>query len=171
MAIKNSQTEKSLAQKAFTKTVQKATENQWIEVAPHGLVGGMVPHLCLMVFRETEGSKRFAIPLSHLQGQMAMQEGTDTEDPFRFMNDLLNTLNVRVLKCYFLSYEKGHISTQVVLSGQAKSLIVNASDIIPFAVYSGCRFYCTEGFIKDMRDQKIEQPLKQMLTPKPLYLN
>ncbi len=171
MTVKNTQTEKPLVKESFRKKAQKATKSQWLEVAPHGLVGGMVPDLCLMIFKELEGSKRFAIPLSHLQGQMAVQEGTDKEDPFRFMNDLLNALHVRVLKCYFLSCEKGHISTQVVLSGQTKSLTVNASDIIPFAVYSGCRFFCTEGFIRDMRDQKMEQPLKQMMIPKPLYLN
>ena len=42
---------------------KKADEKKWIEVIPHGLVGGMIPNLCLMVFKEKGGSKRFAISL------------------------------------------------------------------------------------------------------------
>ena len=148
-------------------------EKKWVEVIPHGLVGGMIPNLCLMVFKEKEGAKRFAISLSRLQGQIAVHQSMNREEPFRFINELLSAMKVRIEKCYFLNYEKGNIYVQVIVSGHpmVHSMNLNANDVIPFAVYSGCRFYCTDQFITAMLDQKVEQPLKKGSIRKPLYLN
>ena len=152
---------------------KKVKKKKWVEVIPHGLVGGMVPNLCLMVFKEKEGSKRFAISLSRLQGQIAVHQGMNREEPFRFMSELLSAMKVRIDKCYFLKYEKNNIYVQVKISGHpvVHSMNLNANDVVPFAVYSGCRFYCTEDFMLEMLDQKMEQPLKKGSMRKPLYLN
>ncbi len=152
----------------------KTTEkNKWIEVIPHGLVGGMIPNLCLMVFKEKEGSKRFAISLSRLQGQISVHQSMRREEPFRFISELLSTMKIKVEKCYFLKCEKGNISVQVIITGHpaVRSMNLYADDVIPFAVYSTCRFYCTEQFMIDVLDQKMEQPLKKGSMRKPLYLN
>ena len=148
-------------------------EQKWVEVIPHGLVGGMIPNLCLMVFKEKEGSKRFAISLSRLQGQIAVHQSMNREEPFRFISEMLNAMKVRIEKCYFLKYEKGNIYVQVMVSGHpiVRSMNLNANDVIPLAVYSGCRFYCTDQFMTEMLDQKVEQPLKKGSIRKPLYLN
>ena len=152
---------------------KKVQEKKWVEVIPHGLVGGMIPNLCLMVFKEKEGSKRFAISLSRLQGQIAVQQSMHREEPFRFISDLLSVMKVRIEKCYFLKCDRGNISVQVIVSGhpEIRAMNLNADDVIPFAVYSGCRFYCTEQFMMEMLDQKMEQPLKKGAIRKPLYLN
>lgn len=153
---------------------QKKTEtDKWKEVIPHGLVGGMIPNLCLMVFKEKEGSKRFGISLSRLQGQMFVHQSMRKEEPFHFLGELLNAMKVKIEKCYFLKYEKGNISTQVIVSGHpaVRSMNMYATDVIPFAIYSASRFYCTEQFIMDMLEQKMEQPLKKGSMRKPMYLN
>ena len=152
---------------------KKVQEKKWVEVIPHGLVGGMIPNLCLMVFKEKEGSKRFAISLSRLQGQIAVHQSMHREEPFRFISDLLSVMKVRIEKCYFLKCDRGNISVQVIVSGhpEIRAMNLNADDVIPFAVYSGCRFYCTEQFMMEMLDQKMEQPLKKGAIRKPLYLN
>lgn len=148
-------------------------KRKWIEVVPHGLVGGMIPNLCLMVFKEKEGSKRFAISLSRLQGQISVHQSMNREEPFRFVSELLNAIKVRIEKCYFLKCYKGNISVRVIVKGHPgiRSMNLNADDVVPFAVYSGCRFYCTDQFIMQMLDQKMEQPLKKGVMRKPLYLN
>ncbi len=165
--------ERNQLRKKSDESDKKTKEKNWVEVIPHGLVGGMIPNLCLMVFKEKEGSKRFAISLSRLQGQISVHQSMQKEEPFRFISDLLNVIKVRIEKCYFLKYEKGNINVQVILSGHpaVHSMSLNADDVIPFAVYSGCRFYCTDRFMMEMLDQKIEQPLKKNAIRKPLYLN
>ena len=151
---------------------QEKKVNEWVEVIPHGLVGGMIPNLCLMVFKEKEGSKRFAISLSRLQGQISVHQSMNKEEPYRFIVDLLNAMKVRIEKCYFLKYNKGNINVQIIVSGHPDmhSISLNANDVIPFAVYSGCCFYCTDQFMLEMLNQKMEQPLRKS-TRKPLYLN
>ncbi len=148
-------------------------KQKWIEVIPHGLVGGMIPNLCLMVFKEKEGSKRFAVSLSHLQGRISMHQSMQKEEPFRFISELLSGMKIKLEKCYFLKCDKGHILTRVILSGHPRlhSMDLNADDVIPFAVYSSCRFYCTERFITEMLDQKVEHSFKKAFMKKPLYLN
>ena len=142
---------------------KKINEKEWIEVIPHGLVGGMIPNLCLMVFKEREGSKRFAISLSRLQGQISVHQSMNREEPFRFVSELLNAVKVRIEKCYFLKCQRGIISVQVIVSGHPSihSMDLKADDVIPFAVYTGCRFYCTDQFIMEMLDQKMEQPVEK----------
>ena len=143
-----------------------------MEVSPHGLVG-LLPDICLMVFKNKAGNKKFGISLSPLQGEMTIQQGSSQEEPFRFMTDLLEKLNIKINKCYFLSCKKGHIKTKVELKSLASlsSLLTNARDIIPLAIHSHCRFYCTDKFIEDMQDQKMQILPKKSSIQRPKYLN
>ena len=121
--------------------VEVALKNNWLEVTPYSVVGGMIPDFCLMVFKEKQGSKSFAIPLSHLQGDILAHH---EEEPFRFTKELLSALNIYVGKCFFFNGKKGEVKAQLMLSGESTSLssiILNASDIIPFAIRMGCRFF------------------------------
>ena len=154
------------------KRKEKTQSKKWMEVVPHGLVGGMVPNLCLMVFKEKAGAKRFALPLSHLQGQISINQSMNKEEPFRFIASILAAMKVKLEKCYFLKNQRGSIVAKLVFSGHPgfQSLNVKANEVIPFAMYSGCRFFCTDQFITDMLDQKMERPLKRAIR-KPLYLN
>ena len=153
--------------------IPSSKTNKWIEIIPHGLVGGMIPNLCLMVFKEKSGSKRFAISLPPLQGKIALNQSLNREEPFRFISELLNALQVRIEKCFFIKNNKGCILVQIMLSGHptVHSLQFTASEIIPFAVYSSCQFYCTKNFITEMLDQKIEPSHSNTVQRKPVYLN
>ena len=165
--------EQAIVEEKKKEVKQKKQVKKWVEVVPHGLVGGMVPDLCLMVFKEKRGSKRFALSLSHLQGQISVQQSMNKEEPFRFIANMLSAMKVRLERCYFLKSQKGGILAKLVLSGhpELQSLDVKAGDVIAFAIYSGCRFFCTEKFIMDMLDQKMERPLSKKAARKPLYLN
>ena len=152
---------------------EKTKGSRWVEVAPHGLVGGMIPDLCLMVFKEKKGTKRFAMPLSQLQGQISLQQSMNKEEPFRFIGSVFSTMKIQLEKCYLFKTQKENVMVQAIFKGHpaVKSLNFKANDIIPFAVYSGCRFFCTEQFMLDMLDQKMERPFKKSIMRKPLYLN
>ena len=151
----------------------KTKDSNWVEVAPHGLVGGMIPDLCLMVLKEKKGTKRFALPLSQLQGEIAVHQSMNKEEPFRFIGTVFSNMKIQLEKCYLFKTQKGNVMVQAVFKGHPaiKSLNLKANDIIPFAVYSGCRFFCTEQFMSDMLDQKMERPFKKSIMRKPLYLN
>ena len=166
-------TTSKLKKTSATRACKDTEGDKWVEVIPHGLVGGMVPHLCLMIFKEKGGSKRFAVSLSRLQGQISVQQSINKEEPFRFVGNLLGAMKVRIEKCYFLKCAQGSISVQVILSGHpaVRSMNLNANDVIPLAVYSGCRFYCTDQFMADMLDQKMERPLKRDFMRRPAYMN
>ena len=153
--------------------VSEKQEVKWLEVIPHGLVGGMIPNLCLMVFKEKKGSKRFAVSLSHLQGQISLHQSIHREEPFRFVSDLFQAMKLKIEKCYFLQNKGSFINVQVVISGHphVHSLQLKANDVIPFAIYSGCRFFCTKKFFNEMLDQKMEKPLKKQSFRKPLFIN
>lgn len=146
---------------------------QWVEVRPHGLVGGMMPKTCLMVFKEQKGTRRFAVALSHLQGQISMEQSLHREEPFKFLNELLHCMNVKVEKCYF-EENKGHfITVRLIFRGYTtlRSMVFKAEDVVPFAVYSGCRFFCEKDFFTEMLEQKIGPHFKKNSIRKPLYMN
>ena len=163
-----------MREKEYSSTVLSIEKDkEWVEVLPHGLVGGMIPHLCLMVFKEKKGHKRFAAPLSRLQGQISVHQSMYKEEPFRFVYEILEAMKIKIKSCYFLKYEKGNIIVKVIVTGHPtiQTMELRADDVIPFAVYSGCRFYCKEDFILSMLNQKMEMPLKKALMKKPMYLN
>ncbi len=149
------------------------TSPRWIEVRPHGLVGGMIPKTCLMVFKEKKGTRRFAVALSHLQGQISLEQSLHREEPFKFLNELFHCMGVKVEKCYF-EENKGHfIVVRLILKGDItlRSMVFKAEDVVPFAVYSGCRFFCEKDFFTDMLEQKTGPHFKKDSIRKPLYMN
>ena len=147
----------------------------WIEVKPHGLVGGMIPDLCLLVFKEKDGSNRFALSISHIQAEISISRGqSNNDEPFRFVTYLLNRLKVYPTACYFMTDISQGVRVEMVFKGnpQLNSVCLNANDVIPFAIYSGCRFFCTPEFMLQMLDQKVEKTLqKEMIMKKPQFLN
>ncbi len=168
--VKNSE-EESLDEEALA---FRDGSRMWVEVVPHGLVGGMIPNLCLMVFKEKMGSNRFAVSLPPLQGKITLNQSLNKEEPFRFISELFSAMKVRIDNCYFLQNKKGHVTVRVGVSGHPDvcSIDLTASDVIPFAVYSGCQFFCTKKFINEMMDQTIESPShKKIAIRKPNYLN
>ena len=153
---------------------KKKAGRGWVEVVPHGLVGGMVPQLCLMVFKEKKGLRRFAVPLSPIQGQISLEQSLHREEPFRFAADLFEAMKVKMQKCYFLKNHGSFATVQIHFSGHPhlSSVTLKAGDVIPFAMYSGLRFFCTPSFFTEMLDQKMEpSTLKKQSLKKPLYIN
>ena len=147
----------------------------WLEVIPYGLVGGMVPNLCIMVFKEKNGANSFAVPMSSMQAKLIINQGAKKGDPFRLIKELLRVFKVRVHECYLQQNKDGQVVTRLVVRDRDDSIIQSiqlpAGDVIPFAMYAGCSFYCTKQFIKSMLNQEIDVRMSDLSTKKPLYLN
>lgn len=147
-------------------------EKKWIEVIPYGLVGGMVPGLSLIVFKEKKGEKRFAIWLSRLQSQIAVQQGLRKEETFSFFNSLLRSLGVQPKKCYFTKNKNGEQFVEVHFEGEKKiSLNFKADESLSFCIYHHCRFFCTLEFMDSMREVRMKKHMNQIKRESPVYLN
>ena len=145
---------------------------KWIEMAPYGLVGGMAPGLTLIVFKEKKGDQRFAVMLSRLQSQVAIQQGLRKEETFSFLNSLFRSLDVQAAECYFIKNKDGEQFVRVQFEGAKKlSLIFKADEALAFCIYHHCRFFCTSEFIDSMREIRAAKHIKKIKREAPMYLN
>ena len=144
----------------------------WIEVVPYGLVGGMAPGLSVLVFREKKGDNRFAIWLSRLQSQIAIEQGLKKEETFSFLNSLLEATGVLPKKCYFIKNKNGEQSVKVHFEGEKSfTLTLKADESLSFCIYHNCRFFCTIEFIESMREVRAGKHTKKVKREPPIYLN
>ncbi|MDE0151022.1 MAG: hypothetical protein OXK80_00800 [Bdellovibrionales bacterium] len=144
----------------------------WIEVVPYGLVGGMAPGLSVLVFREKNGDNRFAIWLSKLQSQIAIEQGLRKEETFSFLNALLDAVNVQPKRCYFVKNKNGEQYVKVHFEGEKKfALTLKADQSLSFCIYHNCRFFCTMKFIESMREVRAGKHTKKVKREPPIYLN
>lgn len=147
-------------------------KTNWIEVIPHGLVGGMAPGLSLVVFKEKEGEKRFAIWLSKLQSQIAIQQGIRKEETFSFLTPLLKSLNVSPKVCYFRKSGEGEPHINIHFQGEKKIQITfKASESLAFCIYHKCQFFCTYQFMESVRELRFENISRKIKRESPLSLN
>ena len=148
------------------------TPQNWIEVIPYGLVGGMAPESSLIVFKEKKGENRFAMWLSQLQSQVAIQQGMREEETFSFLNTLLNAVDVKPKSCYFVKNIKGEQFVKLRLKGSKSiSLDLKASECISFCIYHNCHFYCTAEFMESMKELRVGKQVQNIKRNPSLYLN
>ncbi len=148
------------------------TPQKWIEVIPYGLVGGMAPESSLIVFKEKKGERRFAVWLSQLQSQVAIQQGLREEETFSFLNTLLSAVDAKPKNCYFVKNSKGEQFVKLQIKGlKSISLNLKASECLSFCIYHNCRFYCTAEFIESMKELRVGKQVKNIKRSSSLYLN
>ena len=147
-------------------------DKKWIEVTPYGLVGGMAPGFSLVVFKEKKGENRFAIWLSKLQSQVAIQQGLRQEETFSFLNSFLKAVNTRPKECYFIKNKNGEQMVKLLFEGDKNlTLTLKADECVSFCIYHHCRFFCTSEFMESMRSVKTGKHIKRIKREPPLYLN
>lgn len=148
-------------------------QQKWIEVTPYGLVGGMAPGLSLVVFKEKKGGSRFAVWLSRLQSQVAVQQGLRQEETFSFLNSVLRHLDVTPSKCYFIKNENGEQTIRLIFKQGNKDLAftLKADESIAFCIYHNCKFFCTKKFIDSMKSIQFGKHIKKIKREPPAYLN
>ena len=145
---------------------------KWIEVAPYGLVGGMAPGVFLIVFKEKKGENRFAIWLSKLQSQVAVQQGLRKEETFSFLNPLFKTLGVQLKECFFFKNENEEQFVKLHFAGGKKRVLtMKADECLSFCIYHNCRFFCTYEFMESMRSIRTGKHIKHIRREPPMYLN
>ena len=148
------------------------TPQKWIEVTPYGLVRGMDSESSLIVFKEKKGEKRFAIWLSQLQSQVAIQQGLREEETFSFLNSFLTSVDMKPQSCYFVKNSKGEQFVKLKFKGTKDiSLNLKASECLAFCIYYNCRFYCTSDFIESMKELRTGKQVKNIKRNPSLYLN
>ena len=148
-------------------------QKKWIEVIPYGLVGGMAPGLSLVVFKENKGESRFAIWLSQLQSQVAVQQGLKREETFSFLNPILRHLNMTPQECYFVKNENGEQFVKVIFKKNEEKLkfVLKADETVAFCIYHNCKFFCTMEFIESMKSVQAGKYIKKVKRESPSYLN
>ena len=147
-------------------------EQKWVEIAPYGLVGGMAPDLSLMVFKEKKGEKRFAVWLSQLQSQIALEQGLRKEETFSFLSSFFRSVNIYPKKCYFVKNKNGEQLVRVQFDGDKKvSTVLRADESLAFCIYHNCRFFCTLEFMESMRHIKMGRHINKIKREPPVYLN
>ena len=146
---------------------------KWIEVTPYGLVGGMAPGLSMVVFKEKKGEKRFAVWLSRLQSQVAIQQGLRKEETFSFLNSVFRHLDITPKECYFIKNENGEQFINLVFNKEGKKMnfTLKADESIAFCIYHNCLFFCTAEFMESMRSIQVGKHIKKIKREPPAYLN
>ena len=150
----------------------KKTNKKWIEIAPYGLVGAGAVGLSLIVFKEKKGERRFAVWLSKLQSQIAVNQGLRKEETFSFLNPLLDAVSQHPKECYFIDNKNGEQTVQIFFEGSKKfHIVLKADECLSFCIYHQCRFFCTSDFIDSMQSQRAGKHTGKIKREPPMYLN
>lgn len=146
---------------------------KWIEVIPYGLIGGMAPNISLIVFKEKKGEERFAVCLSQLQSQVAVQQESQKERTFSFLTPLLESLDIYPTQAYFfIDRRSKEPRLEVHFSGSKEfSIVFRARESLAFCIQYKCQFFCTHSFIDNMREIKFDSVIKRNIRSSRLSLN
>ena len=149
----------------------------WIEVAPYGLVGGMIAEASTMIFQQKNGDRRFSVWLSDLQSRIAVSQSLKREKPFDWAKKILDAYKIIPLACFFVETkdERDIVAVAFQRGGAGKSgekiIQLYADEALAFCILSNCRFFCREEFFNEKR-KKIPRRFKEQASyKKPFYLN
>ena len=145
---------------------------KWLEVAPYGIIGGMIPEASAMLFRGKNGEGQFMVWLSELQSRIAIEQGANKERPFGFVQQILKASGSAPERCFFVKTEEGRdVVTLTFQGGALKPIQFYADEVISFCIMSRCRFFCEKSFLEEAhRDipKRFKRPYSEK---KPMYLN
>ncbi len=153
------------------KTKEKTTKTNWIEVAPYGIVGGMIPEASTMLFKKKHGEGHFIVWLSELQSRIAIDQNLNKEQPFYFAQKILTKIQSTPKNCFFIKTDQGRDIVVVTFKGSLKPIRFYADEIISFCILNKCRFFCTKDFFKQSRRELPSRFKQKVLEQKPMYLN
>ncbi len=148
-------------------------KKKWLEVAPYGIIEGMIPEASAMLFRDQKGRRQFMVWLSELQSRMAADQIGNREQPFGFVQKILKAGGSLPESCFFIKTEEGRdIVTLTFQGGALKPLQFYADEVISFCMLSKCRFFCAGDFLENASRGEIPKRFMSGASEKrPMYLN
>lgn len=146
-------------------------EKQWIEVQPYGIVGGMIPEASVMLFKRKKGVGSFVVWLSELQSRMAVDQSLQKEQPFRFVQQILKTAEIKIKNCFFLKTKEDRDIVALTFEGLKKPVRFYADEILAFCILNKCRFFCSSEIFNRSQRELPKRFRQKVLEKKPMYLN
>lgn len=146
-------------------------KKEWLEIIPYGIVGGIIPEASTMLFKQKKGEERFVVWFSELQSRIAIDQNLHKEKIFDFAYKILKSSGNLPKYCFFIKSDQGRDIVQLSFEKPLKPLQFYADEVISFCMMSQCRFFCTEDFFKQAREEIPKRFRTQALDNKPLYLN
>ena len=138
---------------------------KWIQIAPYGIVGGMIPGASTLMFKRKNKKGHFSVWLSELQSRMTVEQSLNKEQPFHFVQKILKATKNIPKRCYFLERREDRDIVVVTFSGSIKSIRFYADEVISFCILNHCQFFCTEEFFKKP-SRELPQRFKNQLSHK-----
>lgn len=146
-------------------------KKEWIEMFPYGLAVGANGSRPVMIFKDKNEEKVLPVWLSPLDSAIAVSQsgGSITDSsPHNLTRKMLDTLEVKVEKCYFTELKGHHQFLRLEFSGseKLKELESRADEAISFCLSADCRFFCRRDFIDKCRvmDAEMEMPMNIDMT-------
>jgi len=152
------------------KTKEKSKRN-WIEILPYGIIGGMIPEASTVLFKKKKGEGRFVVWLSELQSRIAIDQNLNKEQPFHFVQKILEKIKSQPKNCFFIKTDKGRDIVVVTFQGTLKPIRFYADEILAFCILNKCQFFCTKEFLKQSHREIPKRFKQKILEQKPMYLN
>ena len=154
---------------------QSKKKNKWIEIAPYGLIGGMIAEASAMIFQQKNGERKFSVWLSDLQSRIAVSQSLKREQPLDWTKKLLKAYKIFPLACFFVETKDERDIVAVAFqkeSGKPDKIVqFYADEALSFCILNNCRFFCREEFF-DEKGEKIPKRFHaQAIEKKPFYLN
>ncbi len=157
--------------KQIEKTKEKVKKQDWLEIIPYGIIGGMIPEASTMLFKRKQGEGRFVVWLSELQSRIAIDQNLNKEQPFHFVQKILKKNKSNPKNCFFIKTDQGRDIVVVTFKGSLRPIRFYADEIISFCILNKCRFFCTKDFFKQSRRELPNRFKQKILEQKPMYLN
>ncbi|MCZ0932306.1 MAG: hypothetical protein OXJ52_04030 [Oligoflexia bacterium] len=152
--------------------IMKKKKNQWIEVIPYGIVGGMIPSASTMLFKRKNGEDRFVVWFSELQSRIAIEQNLNKEKVFSFAQKILKASDCIPKCCFFVRKEQGRDVVRLSFNNSLKPLEFYADEVISFCMLNNCRFFCVSEFFQEHSGEIPKRFRKHSLLSKtPMYLN
>lgn len=138
---------------------------------PYGIVGGMIPEASVMLFKKKKGVGHFVVWLSELQSRVAVDQSLQKEQPFRFVQQILNQAEIKIKNCFFLKTEEGRDIVAVTFDGLKKPIRFYADEVISYCILNKCQFFCASNFFNQNQRELPKRFRQRGLEKKPAYLN
>lgn len=169
----NKKTSNKKVENCMNSQVKKTKKQAWIEIIPYGIVGGMVPEASTMLFKRKAGKGHFIVWLSDLQSRMAIDQSLNKEQPFRFVQKILEKTETQIKNCFFIKTDQGRDIVAITFEGgkSIKPIRFYADEVISFCILNKCKFFCTDSFLKQNRRDLPKRFRKKDLEKRPMYLN
>lgn len=131
-------------------------EKDWVQIHPYGLVVSAEQTRPVMVFKDKEEKHVLPVWVSPIDASVTMsQDGNQQTDanPHRLASKLLESLGVRLKKCFFKEIRGHYQFVELHFEGDSrvKTIEARADEAISFCLSGKADFFATREFMERCR--------------------